>query len=162
MLISIRPTRPLRGGFTLLEVLFVVVISVILMTAVVRSYGHYTRERSAQQAAYLLSRDLRLARASAIGSRRAVSLVVLPAGQSYVIRDREGTVMARREFVAGSDLDIETMTLGLPGDSVTFSPQGIATMTGASGGLAEAVIRSPTREYVVRFNATGSSRIIER
>ena len=132
------------------------------MTVVVNSFGRYTRERSAQQAAYLLSRDLRLARASAIGSRRSVSLVVSPSTRSYVIRDRLGTLIAQRSFAAGSDLMIESLSLGLPGDSVTFSPQGIATLTGVTGGLAEAVVASPSREYVVRFNATGSSRIVER
>lgn len=154
--------RPDRHGFTLLEVLFVITVSVIMMTAVVNGFSSYTRERSAQQAAYLLSRDLRLARATAIGSRQSVSLVVDSANHSYVIRDNSGTVVARRTFAAGSDLMIESITLGLPGDSVTFSPQGVATLTGVTGGVAEAVIGSPSREYVVRFNATGSSRIEER
>ena len=151
-----------RYGFTLLEVLFVITISVIMMTAVVNSFSRYTRERSAQQAAYLLSRDLRLARATAIGSRQRVSLVVTPATRSYVIRDSRGTVVTRRTFAAGSEMMIESLRLGLPGDSVTFTAQGVATLTGVTGGVAEAVIGSPTRQYVVRFNATGSSRIIER
>ena len=156
------PHRTGRHGFTLLEVLFVITISVIMMTAVVNGFSSYTRERSAQQAAYLLSRDLRLARATAIGSRQAVSLVVTPATRSYVIRDRQGTVVARRIFSAGSEMMIESLSLGLPGDSVTFSAQGVATLTGVTSGVAEAVIGSPSRSYVVRFNATGSSRIEER
>ena len=151
-----------RHGFTLLEVLFVITISVIMMTFVVNSFSRYTRERSAQQAAYLLSRDLRLARATAIGSRQPVSLVVTPGTRSYVIRDTRGTTVARRTFAAGSEMMIESLSLGLPGDSVTFSAQGVATLTGVTGGVAEAVIGSPTRQYVVRFNATGSSRIVER
>ncbi len=151
-----------RHGFTLLEVLFVITVSVIMMAAVINSFSRYTRERSAQQAAYLLSRDLRLARATAIGSRRPVSLVVTPETRSYVIRDSRGTVVARRTFAAGSDLMIESLSLGLDGDSVTFSSRGVADLSGVRGGLAEAVIGSPTREYVVRFNATGSSRIEER
>lgn len=152
----------LRHGFTLLEVLFVVTVSVIMMSAVVTAFSRYTRERAAQQAAYLLSRDLRLARSTAIGSRRPVSLVVTPGDRSYVIRDRVGTVVARRTFAAGSELMIESIRLRLPGDSVTFSPQGVAELAGASSGVAEAVVGSPTREYVVRFNATGSSRIVEQ
>lgn len=160
---SITTSERLDGhGFTLLEVLFVITISVIMMTAVINGFSRYTRERSAQQAAYLLSRDLRLARATAIGSRRPVSLVVTPSTRSYVIRDNLGTVVARRTFAAGSDLMIESLTLGMPGDSVTFSPQGVATLTGATDGVVEAVVGSPTRQYVVRFNATGSSRIVER
>ena len=149
-------------GFTLLEVLFVVVITVVLMTVVVNSFARYSRERSAQQAAYLLSRDLRLARAAAIGSRRPVSLVVLPGSRSYVIRDRRGVEIARRTFATGNDITIESLTLGLTGDSVTFSSQGVAALTGVTGGLAEAVVRSSSQDYVVRFNATGSSRIVER
>jgi prepilin-type N-terminal cleavage/methylation domain-containing protein len=149
-----------RLGFTLLEVLFVITISVILMAIVVSSFSTYTRERSAQQAAYLLSRDLRLARATAIGSRQRVSLVVARSTRSYLVRDAIGTVVVRRTFATDSDMIIESLTLSLPGDSVTFSAQGVVTnMTGA---IAEAVIRSPTREYVVRFNATGSSRIVQR
>ena len=151
-----------RQGFTLLEVLFVITISVIMMAAVVNSFSRYTRERSAQQAAYLLSRDLRLARATAIGSRTPVSLVVTRATRTYVIRDTRGVVVARRTFAAGSEMMIASISIGLPGDSVTFSPQGVATLTGVTGGVAEAVIGSPTRQYVVRFNATGSSRIVER
>lgn len=146
----------------MLEVLFVITISVILMTAVVNGFSRYARERSAQQAAYLLSRDLRLARATAIGSRRPVSLVVTPSTRSYLIRDNLGTVVVRRSFSAGTELMIESLSLGLPGDSVTFSAQGVATLTGATDGVVEAVVGSPTREYVVRFNATGSSRIVEQ
>lgn len=153
---------PQRNGFTLLEMLFVVVIAAIMMTAVVNGFAHYTRERSAQQAAYLLSRDLRLARASAIGSRQPISLVVLAATRSYVIRDTLGNEIARRTFAAGSELMIESLSLGQPGDSVTFSPQGVASLSGATDGIVEAVVGSPTRDYVVRFNATGSSRIVER
>lgn len=142
--------------------LFVITITVIMVTLVANSFGRYTRERSAQQAAYLLSRDLRLARATAIGSRRPVSLVVMPATRSYLIRDQEGTVTAWRTFARGSDMMVDSLSLGLPGDSVTFNPQGLATLTGVTGGLAEAVVVSPTREYVIRFNATGSSRIVEQ
>ncbi len=91
-----------------------------------------------------------------------MSLVVTPASRSYVVRNMAGAVIARRTFSAGDELIVESIALGLPGDSVTFSPQGIASMSGVAGGLAEAVVRSPTREYVVRFNATGSSRIVER
>ena len=158
-----QPTRrPTRHGFTLLEVLFVLVVSAIMMTAVVNGFSRYTRERSAQQAAYLLSRDLRLARASAIGSRQPISLVVDRAARSYVIRDTLGNEIARRTFAAGSEMMIESISLGQPGDSVTFSPQGVAALTGATNGLVEAVVGSPSREYVIRFNATGSSRIVER
>ena len=152
-----------RGGFTLVELVFVLAMSAILMTIVVNVFSRYTRERAAQQAAYLLSRDLRLARARAIGSRQPVARVVEPAARAYVIRDQRGTVIARRTFAAGSDLMIESITLGLDGDSVVFSAQGVAiAMPGAVGGVAEAVVGSPTRDYVVRFNATGSSRIVER
>lgn len=150
-------------GFSLLEVLFVVTVSAILMTVVVASFSRYTRERAAQQAAYLLSRDLRLTRATAVNARQPVSLVVSPADRSYLIREASGRVVARRTFAAGSDLTIDSISLGLPGDSLTFGSQGvILDMTGAVGGVAEAVVSSPTRQYVVRFNATGSSRIVER
>ena len=151
-----------RRGFTLLEVLFVITISVIMMTAVVNGFARYTRERSAQQAAYLLSRDLRLARATAVGSRQPVSLVVNSSDRSYVVRDTLGTVIARRTFAAGSELMIVSLELDQPGDSVTFSSRGVAALVNTTDGLAEAVVGSPTREYVVRFNATGSSRIVER
>lgn len=140
-----------------------VAISAIMLTFVVNTFSRYTRERSAQQAAYLLSRDLRLARARAIGSRRPMALVVDPATRSYLIRDQQGTVIARRTFAAGGDLTISSITLGLDGDSVVFSAQGVAVeMPGAVGGVAEAVVGSVSNEYVVRFNATGSSRIVEQ
>lgn len=152
-----------RRGFTLVELVIVIAISAIMMTVVVNGFSRYTRERSAQQAAYLLSRDLRLARARAIGSRQPVALVVDSESRSYVIRDRRGTVIARRTFASGSDMMIESLSLGLAGDSVVFSPQGVALdMTGAVGGVAEAVVGSPSIDYVVRFNATGSSRIVEQ
>lgn len=152
-----------RRGFTLIELIIVMAISAIMMTIVVNSFSRYTRERSAQQAAYLLSRDLRLARARAIGSRQPVALVVDPSTRSYVIRERGGTVVARRTFAAGSELMIASISLGLDGDSVVFGPQGVALeMPGAVGGVAEAVVGAPSKEYVIRFNATGSSRIVER
>ena len=143
--------------------MLVLAIGAIMMSIVVASFSRYTQERSAQQAAYLLSRDLRLARARAIGSRQPVSLVVDGDTRSYLIRDRRGTVIARRTFAAGGDLMISSITLGLAGDSVVFGAQGVALdMPGAVGGVAEAVVGSPTKDYVVRFNATGSSRIVER
>jgi len=148
-----------RAGYTMIEILIVLMVSAIMVTLVAQTYASYARTRAAQQAATILGRDLRLARSAAIRSRRAVSLVVNEAGRSYVIRDTAGVVVAQRAFSYG-DLQVQGIDLGLTGDSVTFDRQGLADLSGV-GGVAEARIASPSEVYVVRFNATGSSTIEE-
>ena len=149
-----------RGGFTLLEMMIVLLIAAVFIGVVARAFGRYNRERAAQQAAYLLSRDIRLARAAAIRARSPVSLVVDTAARSYQVRDTLGEQVVGRTFAYG-DLEVQSISMALPGDSVTFDEQGVADLSGLAGGVAEARISSPTTVYVIRFNATGSSTIEE-
>lgn len=135
-------------------------VMAVFLGMVVKAFDSYARERSAQQAAYLLSRDIRQARAAAIRARTPVSLVMDATGRTYEVRDTTGQPVVSRSFAYG-DLQVKSIALDLDGDSVTFNEQGVADLSGVSGGVAEAFVSSPTTTYVVRFNATGSSTIEE-
>lgn len=134
-------------------------IAAIMLGMVLKAFGSYSAERAAQQASYLFSRDLRLTRASAIRSRRSVSLVLDPATRVYTIRDAQGSVVITRVLSYG-DLEVQSIDTNLPGDSVTFDDEGVADLGAATTG--KAFVSSPSRTYVVEFNATGSSTIEEQ
>lgn len=149
------------GGFTLIELVIVLMLVAVFLGMVVQAFGRYNRERSAQQAAYLLSRDIRLARAAAVRSRTPVSLVMDAAARAYEVRDTTGQRIVHRSFAYG-DLQVQAMSLELDGDSVTFDEQGVADLSGVAGAVAQATVSSPGTTWVVRFNATGSSSIEEQ
>lgn len=134
------------------------VISVTLAIAT-QSYDRYLERVAAQKAAELFTRDLLLARTSAMRDRQPAALLVYEGSREYVIRKVTGEVVVRREYGSFSDLSLSALELALPGDSVGFDGRGVAALTGGGGTLGTARFRSGEVTYRVRFNSMGVAEV---
>ena len=92
-----RSSRVLAQGFTLLELLIVLILITII--AAISTWAYFTRpEVTLDNAIRILARDLRIAQSRAILLRHPVSLVFEEDGDGYRIVDRtEGPVSDRAE-----------------------------------------------------------------
>lgn len=137
-------------GFTLVELVFSLLVVGIVTGVSVSAYREYSRATAVEQAAGLLAEDVSRTRALAIQRREAVSLVPDEANRSYVIRGPSGTLFAARDLGSDSDLPLTLLDLS-PVDSLTFNARGI--LAGASAATVEVGRLGRTRRVTV--NALG-------
>ena len=148
-----------RRGFTLIEILVVLVLMVIFLAITALVFAGYQERTSARQAAMLFGRDLTLARSAALRGRERVTIRFDEPGQEYrVLREAGDTLFARR-FSDGSDIELSQINLDLPGDSLWFDSRGIVDLSGASGSLGTAIFRAGGTTYTLSFNSMGASRV---
>ena len=146
-------------GFSLIEILIVLVLVVILLAITALVFAGYQERTSARQAAILFGRDLTLARSAALRGRERVTIRFDEPGQEYqVLREAGDTLFARR-YSDGSDIELSQINLDLPGDSLWFDSRGIADLSGASGSLGTAIFRAGGTTYTLSFNSMGASRV---
>jgi prepilin-type N-terminal cleavage/methylation domain-containing protein len=151
--------RAQRSGFTLLELLVVLLVISVTLAVAAQGYGLYLERTAARKAAELFARDLSFARTAALRDRQPVSLVVLEEQGFYVIRRATGEVIVRRDYGPGSEVRLTLLDLELEGDSVGFNGRGLADLSGATGALGRARFGTQRVEYRVRFNAMGASEV---
>jgi prepilin-type N-terminal cleavage/methylation domain-containing protein len=152
-----RATNP--GGFTVLELVIVLLVIAITLAIAAQAYGVFLARTAARRAAEVFARDLALTRSSALRDRNPVTLVALESQKRYSIRKATGEVVALRDYGQDQSLELSQLQLDLPGDSVRFSARGIANLGGGLGSLGVARFTAGAVEYTVRFNSTGSARI---
>lgn len=140
---------------TLLELLIVIVIVGITGMMANTSYRSFRERSTINRAARVVAADIALTRSLAIRHRRNYSMVADEANRSYLIRDDGGTVFRRREFKDDTDLRLTALDIMTPGDSVTFTSRGLATVAFIQVDVQR---RSQTRS--VQANALGRSRVI--
>ena len=149
-----------RGaGFTLVEIMAVLVIVGITLAVVATTFNRYLERSSAKRSAEIFGQDLTVARNSATRSRQTVVMDFDEGGRSYVVRVAGGDTILHRFFNDASDITVSSMDLQLPGDTVAFNSLGIANLSGAPGTLGKALFISGNTTYAVWFNSMGSSRI---
>lgn len=159
--------RPLRGaaGFTLLELLIVLVLSGVTLGFASLSLSGYLHRSSAQRAAQVFAQDLSLARSAALRAREPVVIRFFETSRWYTVSvQATGTELARRRFGVNADIDLSGVDLLMGGDSLLFSRRGVADLTSSTGtipGLGEARFASGVTSYTVFFNAMGASRVEE-
>ncbi len=159
-----RPTHPAgrrsAAGYTLVEILVVLVITAIGLSIAVSSFGLFQARASARGAAQYFSRDLTQARAWARRSHEWVAVRFLEdtADRRYVIVAEGGDTLADRRFLSGQDIKLDSLNLSMAGDTLRFDPSGVIDLSGAdpSGATALALFHAGSRSYRVRFNATGA------
>lgn len=154
------PVRPDRG-FSLLEVLAVLMIGTVSLVIASQIYRSFLDRSTARRSATVFARDLSLARANAIQVRTEVVIRFSESGLAYVVENAQGRELARREFGPGEDLPLSGLDLQTTGDSVVFNGRGILDMSGIGGSLGTATFTARGSTYTVAFNATGASRIDE-
>lgn len=149
-----------RSGFTLLEILIVMVISSVILTIGGLTFSGYFQRNAARQAAQVFAQDLVAARSFAIRSQEPVVIRFYEGSLWYEVEAQAtATEIARRRFGGNADIDLSAVTLDMSGDSLVFNTRGMADMSGAGGALGTATFSSGATTYTVSFNGMGASKI---
>jgi len=149
-------------GFTLLELMVVLLLSALVLGYATIAFGNYYGRASARQAAQVFAQDLTFARSSAIRSREAVVIRFNEANRWYqIVGVPSGTEFIRRRFSADGDLTLSAIDLRSRGDTLLFNRRGIANLSNSLGPAGEARFSSGATRYVVIFNSMGSSTVEE-
>lgn len=160
-----RGVRTAARGFTLLELVVVLVLAGLVLGFAGLTFGGYFQRSSARRAAQVFARDLTLARSSAVRARERVVIRFYESSRWYeIVAMDSDTEITRRRFGVNADVDLSAIDLRFEGDTVVFDARGVADLSGiqGSGSLGEAWFTSGTTEYSVYFNSMGASKVEER
>ncbi len=144
-----------NGGFTLPELLTVLIVVAIGVAFGTRGLTEYREATATARAAAVLRGDMAMARSYAVRTRGPVSLVARDSMRAYVIRDTSGTIFQRRTFDGRADVMLTSMDVATAGDSMTFNARGILI---SAGSTKVDVVRG-RRSRSVMFNAMGRARV---
>ena len=124
--IKSRPVPP-RAGFTMIEILAVVIIFGVLATVAMPKVQGIMRRSKVNAAAAVVAGDLTHAYTLAARSRRPVRLTCGAEGTGYTIADRDtpDAIMVSRTVGSDKDMSVETGTCSAA--SVDFFPNGLAS-----------------------------------
>ena len=147
-------TRPRRAGFTLIEVLIVLIIVGIVATMVMPSWGRMGQSVKVNAAAGVVQTDLQRMFSEAQKNKRPVRLVVNLSNRRYTVTDRTtGTVIWTR-FLSGADSEFQVTSMaGTTPTTIDIFPNGVAS----NGIVIRVTIRSQTR--TVTMTRVGHIRI---
>ena len=149
-----------RAGFTLIEMIVVLTITVIMLTFASFVFSGYFERVAAERAAQVFAQDLTLARNWAVRSREPVVIRFYESSLWYEVEAQStSTEVARRRFGVNADIDLSAVTLDVAGDTLVFDSRGIADLSGAGGSLGTATFSSGAVTYTVSFNSMGASKI---
>ena len=116
-----------RRGFTLPEMLIVIVIIVLLTAMTFPSTAKRLRRGRVNQAASIVAGDLQSAVSYAARQRKPVRVTFAPGATSFKVADRAtGTVIRRREL--GQDTEWKVSTVAFSNPTVDIFPAGIASL----------------------------------
>lgn len=143
-----------RGGFTLLEVLIVMVIGAITVMMAAPTIGGSLTQTASQQAAATIAQDLQRGLSLATRTRHPIQLIVDTNEMSYQLVDRvDGTVYAAQHFGSDSEFGLTSM-LAAPA-RVDMLPNGTVsnqfTLTIQAGGNRRQILM--TRAGMIRVSA---------
>jgi prepilin-type N-terminal cleavage/methylation domain-containing protein len=155
-----RPRSRSVGGFTVLELLIVLLVVSVTLSIATQRYGRYLERTAAKRAAQIFAQDLVLARTSALRERQPAALVFLGGSREYVILV-DGVEVARRSYTSLSEVHLSFMELvDPPDDRIDFSARGIADLGGGAS-LGRARFGAGRVTWQARFNAMGAAQISE-
>lgn len=143
--VSSRAPR-LRAGFSMIEILAVVLIFGVLVTVAMPKVQGVMRTSRVNAAAAVVASDLAHAYTLAARSRRPVRLTCAAGGAGYTVADRDNpaAVMVARNVRSDKDVKVETRTCSAV--TVDFFPNGLASsafdVTLSSGDQARLVTMS--------------------
>ena len=157
-----------RYGFTLIELMIVVAVTIILAATSVAYGGQYLARRQVEGAAFQLVQDLRQTQATATFRRQTLKVTFDIAGNDYMFEKEAGGATMRRDFNSaigyasvvfsgatedGSSVDFGSGSVERPPTSAVaylyFTPQGSASTSVAWLGAAEGRVSLSTRGGVI-------------
>lgn len=116
-----------RRGFTLPEMLIVIVIVVLVTAMAFPSTAKRLRHGRVNQAASIIAGDLENAVSYAARQRKPVRITFTPGATSFTVADRAtGTVLRRREV--GQDTEWKVRALAFSNPTVDVFPAGISSV----------------------------------
>jgi type II secretion system protein H len=142
-------------GFTLIEMLIVVVVLGLLAAIALPKVGSQVARSKVRQAATVVMGDLEQAVSLAARARRPMVIRCDCANLALVLRDRGAadSIRLRRTFAAGTSMEISTLALSR--DSVIVFPSGVLSDT-----LAVTVTGTDGYARVVTVSRAGRVRLV--
>ena len=120
-----RPAR-LRSGFSMLEMLIVMIVMAVLVKIGVQKIERVIRHERVNRAAQVLVQDLQNGFAMAGRQRAPVRLTFTTSTKTYVFTDRAtGTVLQTRVMSTGADYSLTSMST--TATSVDILPNGLGS-----------------------------------
>ena len=114
------------SGFSMLEMLIVIIIIALLVGIVIPKISRLIRHERVNRAAQVLVQDLQNGFAMAGRQRAPVRLTITPSTQTYVFSDRaSGTVLQTRVMSTGSEYSLTALTPSVT--TVDILPNGIGS-----------------------------------
>jgi len=121
-----RTTARRRSGFTMLEMLIVMIVMGLLVKISVQKIERVIRHERVNRAAQVLVQDLQNGFAMAGRQRAPVRLTFTPSTKTYVFTDRaSGTVLQTRVMSTGADYSLTSMET--TATTVDILPNGIGS-----------------------------------
>lgn len=157
---SSRPSAPTQGGFSLLELSVVLLVVAVLTGISLVGFGEYARRTAPRRAAEVFVRDLRVARAVAVGERYPVAIVFDEPTRIYQVRMDDGDPIISRDFGEEAEFRLSAIDLEVDSDSLVFNERGFLNFSGVPGSLATARFEAGGRIYRVSLNASGTAEVI--
>ncbi len=118
------------GGYTLIEMVLVIVIAGILMSVGVVRLAPALVHANVRAAANVVAGDLQYAQMLAVRYRKPIAVIVASSTKQYLIRDRDDATNVYRTRLLGPETDfgLDELTSS-PSTSVELFPNGLARET---------------------------------
>lgn len=142
-----------RAGYTIIELLIVMITAGILMSLVIWRAGPALERARARQAVAVVAADLQYAQLVAARQREPVVVTVNPSLKLILVASRGGTIFRQRFVGPDTEFRLETLDVD-PVSSIEIFPNGAATsnlnVTAATNGYRRQV----------RLSRAGQIRIV--
>lgn len=123
-----RRTTAARKGFSLLEMLVVMIVVAILIGIAIPKIAQIIRNERVNRAAQVVAQDLQNGFAMAGRQRSPVRITFYPTTKSYVFTDREsGQVLQTRKLSSGNEYSVTS--LSSTASEVDVLPNGIGSVS---------------------------------
>ena len=141
-----------RSGFTILELIVVLVVSSILVSIAVLRLAPTLERARVQRSATMIATDLQWAQMIAARQRRPVVFLVSEPLKGYMIRDADSSIVFRESHL-GTDTEMHLDELDATPTRLEIFPNGVVRSAGSY------MVRVNTSRRYVRITRAGQVRI---